>query len=149
MKYSTRVFDLYTRRLSLQADDAVYFFEGRSPQQPDLMRVRYPGKEKETFVKGCPEGWLSIDERGVHIIGKKWLLADVSTGALQTVVDKPAWFFSGQMAFGSGVNENFGVDLSKTSEIRAIYHTSHYGPVVMVRKERDEKLYRLNFTPSK
>jgi tetratricopeptide (TPR) repeat protein len=146
-KFTTINWSHGNEKFALQTPDALYFYENRPQVSLTLQRVPHPGTTKEMLLESCPEGWLAYDQRGVHIIGKQWWLLDPATGQLQTVVDKPAWhYLPGFFVGKESKNLNAGIDFRKTSQIRAVFPTHHYGPLVKVRKEREVKLYQLDLS---
>ena len=122
-----------------QSEDSLYFSESDASGSLNLMRVRWPGNEKEKAVANCPQGQLVFDKRGLHVIGKKWWLADVSTGTVKKLVDSPPWFFRNPFAEkGLDPDADWGVDSAKASELKMVYPTAHYGVLVKASKGQDE-----------
>ncbi|WP_254511735.1 hypothetical protein [Anatilimnocola floriformis] len=132
-----------------QGEDGIYFYEldPNPPNPQNLMRVRWPGNEKEKAVVDCPQGMLAFDKRGLHVIGKKWWLADVSTGTVKKLVDSPPWVFKNPYwERGTNSDADFGIDYAKGVQLKMVYPTEHYGPLVKAGQGNDERgvvYYRL------
>jgi hypothetical protein len=81
------------------------------------------------------------------VIGKKWWLADVSKGSVKVIVDSPPWHFRDSLwEPGKDPDANLKIDFAKTSQLKMVYPTAHYGPLVKVNKgqiERDASYFRL------
>jgi hypothetical protein len=139
--FTCPAWDYGNERLVTQSSDTLYFYEydPSAPTTPNLMRIRFPGGEKEKFVERCPEGWLALDQRGLHLIGKKWSVADLSTGKVTTLVESMPWFYLAAYG-GTGIQ---GIDLATTNHLKYVFATTAYGPLVQTQKGQEVLYYRL------
>jgi hypothetical protein len=129
-------------------NESLYLFQPIYPHPPRMVRIDYPAKEAKVLIDPTPEGWLAVDDLGLHIIGREWWLANPGTGETQTLVKDVAWFYANNYNHKLGENKLFGVDLNNTSMIWGVSATSHYGPLVIVRKGVKEKCLRLDLNAS-
>jgi hypothetical protein len=124
---------------------ALYVLESNAPHPPHVMRISYPGESKEEFIPTVDDGHLAIDRRGLHIIGKKWWIANLQTGTVHTVADQVAWHFSNNFSYGKDPkNPDFGVPLQNTSKLRRVLPTLNHGVLAGVEKGMERKLYSLS-----
>jgi hypothetical protein len=128
-------------RKVVQSEDSLFFYENdpNPPGSLNLMRVRWPGNEKEIAITQCPQGLLVFDKRGLHVIGKKWWLADVSKGSVKVIVDSPPWQFRNPLwEPGKDPDADLKIDFAQASELKMVYPTVHYGALVKAGKGTDE-----------
>lgn len=130
-----------------RSTDAIYFYEHQDSL--NLMRVRFPCDKKEMCIERCPEGWLIFNDRGLHIVGKKWWLADVTAGKVTTIIEHPSWYYMNGYASSDDLGESndFGVNFDKTTMLECVYLSNHFGPLACVKKGSDPRYYQLNTDP--
>jgi hypothetical protein len=129
-------------------NEALYLFQPIYPNPPRMVRIDFPAKEAKVLIDPTPEGWMALDDLGLHIIGREWWLADPRTGDTQSLVKDVAWFYANNYNHKLGENMLFGVDLNNTSMISGVSSTSHYGPLITVKKGIKEKYLRLDLNAS-